>query len=105
MLFTELKILSTLANVNPLTCISMSNQEGKDRPKIININSNEPSFYPDSVKINKCGGSSNSINDPYVKLFVSDVVKNINLKVFNLMSRTNETNHIEWHETCKWKLD
>ena len=31
---------------------------------------------------------------------VSDIIKNINVKVFNLMSRTNET---EWHETCKCK--
>ena len=34
---------------------------------------------------------------------VPDVVKNLNVKVFNLMSRTNETRHIEWHETCKCK--
>ena len=34
---------------------------------------------------------------------VSDVVKNLNVKVFNLMSRTNETRHIKWHETCKCK--
>ena len=27
--------------------------------------------------------------------------KNLDIKVFNLMSRTNETRHIEWHETCK----
>ena len=33
----------------------------------------------------------------------SDVIKDINIKVFNLMSRTNETRHIEWHETCKCK--
>ena len=32
---------------------------------------------------------------------VPDVVKNLNVKVFNLMSRTNETRHIEWNETCK----
>ena len=25
-----------------------------------------------------------------------------NVRVFNLMSRTNETRRIEWHETCKW---
>ena len=30
-----------------------------------------------------------------------DVVKKLNVKVFNLMSRTNETRFIEWHETCK----
>ena len=34
---------------------------------------------------------------------VPDVVKNLNVKVFNLMSRTNETRHMEWHETCKCK--
>ena len=32
-----------------------------------------------------------------------DVVKNLNVKVFNLMSRINETRHIKWHETCKCK--
>ena len=45
---------SNLSNVNSLKCISMSNQECKARPEIININSNEPSFYPYSFKINKC---------------------------------------------------
>ena len=34
---------------------------------------------------------------------VPDVIKNLNVKVFNLMSKTNETRHIEWHETCKCK--
>ena len=35
------------------------------------------------------------------------VVKNINAKVLNLTLRTNETRHIEWHETrkCKFRLD
>ena len=30
-----------------------------------------------------------------------DVIKDLNVKVFNLMSRTNEARHIEWHETCE----
>ena len=30
-------------------------------------------------------------------------IKNTNVKVFNLMSRTNETRHIKWHKTCKCK--
>ena len=34
---------------------------------------------------------------------VPNVVKSLNVKVFNLMSRTNETRHIKWHETCKCK--
>ena len=31
----------------------------------------------------------------------NDAVKNLNVKLFNLMLRTNETRHIKWHETCK----
>ena len=36
-------------------------------------------------------------------MFVPDVVTNVNVKVFNLMTRTNKTSYIEWHETCKCK--
>ena len=59
----------------------------------MNINSDEPSFYPYSVEINKYSGSSKNINNPYAKLCVPDAVKNINVEVFNLMSRTNEARH------------
>ena len=50
-------------------------------------------------KTSKCSGSCNNINDPYAKICVPDVVKDLNVKVFNLMSRTNETRYIKWHET------
>ena len=90
-----------LSNVNSLECVSMNNQECEIRTEIINLNTNEPMFYPYSIKINKCKGSCNTINDPYAKICVSDEIKNTNVKVFNLMSRTNETRHIKWHKTCK----
>ena len=76
-------------NYNSLKCVSMNNQECKVRLKIINIYSNEPLFYPYSVIISKCSGSCNNMNDPYAKLYVPDVVKNMNVKAFNLISRTN----------------
>ena len=60
-------------------------------------------FFLFSIKASKCSGSWNNINNPHAKLCVRDAVKNLNVKVFNLMSRTNETRHIEWHETCKCK--
>ena len=81
----------------------MNNQECTVRPEIININNNEPTFYPYSIKVDKCNCSCNNINDPYSKFSVPNVVKNINVKVFNLMSGTNETRHIKWLETCKCK--
>ena len=75
----------------------MNNQECKIRPEITNINSNEPLFYLYSVKISKFSGSCSNVNNPYAKLCVPDIVKNTNMKAFNLMSRTNETRYIEWH--------
>ena len=72
----------------------MNNQACKARPKIVNVNSNNPIFYPFSIKTSKCSGNCNDINDPYSKICVPDVVKNLNVKVFNLMSRTNETRHL-----------
>ena len=58
-------------------------------------------FYPFSIKINKCSGNCNNVNDPYAKTCLPDVIKNLNVKVYNLMSLTNETRHVEWHKTCK----
>ena len=89
------------SNVNSLECFSMNNQESKSRTKIIDVNNNEPVFYSYSIKVSKCSGSYNNINDPYAKLCVPDVVQNINVKAFSLMSRVNKTRHIIWHETCK----
>ena len=80
-------------SANSLSYISMNNQECKVRPEIVNVNSDEPVFYPFSIKTSKCSGSCNNINDPYAKMCVPDVVKNLNVKVFNLMPRTNETRH------------
>ena len=84
-----------------LNCVSLSNQECKVRPKIADIDSNNPMFYPFSIKVNKCSGNCNNINDPYAKICVPDTVKDLNVTVFNLMSRNNEVRHIKWHETCK----
>ena len=99
--FPGLKILSSSSRVNSLSCISMNNQECKVRPQIVNVNSDEPVFYPFSIKTSKCSGSCNNINDPYAKMCVPDVVIYLNVKVFNPMSRTNETRQIKWHATCK----
>ena len=99
--FLGLTILSSFTNASSLSCISMINQEFKARSQIVNVNSNNPIFYPFSIKISKCSGNCNNINDPYSKICVPDIIKNLNVKVFNLVSRTNETRFVEWQETCK----
>ena len=104
--FTAITFFSyNVLNVNSLECVSMNNQKCKIRSEIINVDTNEPVLYPFSIKVNKCSGSCNNINDPYAKMCAPDVVKNIfkKVKVFSLMSFSNQTRHIEWHETCKCK--
>ena len=67
----------------------MSNQECKARPEIVNINNNNPIFYPFSVKASKCSNNCNNIklnncnniNDPCSKICVADVVNDLNVKV------------------------
>ena len=74
--------LSSLVGTTSLNCISIKNQECKIRPEIININSNNPIFYPFSIKTNKCSGNCNNINNPYAKFCVPDAIKDLNAKVF-----------------------
>ena len=100
-LFLSNLVSGNSLNAFPLSCISMSNQECKARPKIINISNNSSIFYPFSIKTSKCSGNYSNINDPYAKIYVRDVVKDLKVKVFNLMLRTNETKNIKRHETCK----
>ena len=85
--FTAITYFSfNVLSVNSLECISMKNKECKVREEVINVNTYNPVFYPFSVKVNKCRGNyKNNINDPYDRLCVPNVVRNINLKVFNLM--------------------
>ena len=101
MFFTGLAFLSTLINVNSLSRISMNNQEYKVRLQIVNVNGDNPVFFIFSIKTSNCSGSCNNINNPLAKLCVPVVVKSLNIKVFNIVSGTNETRRRESHETCK----
>ena len=65
-LFGELTLLSsviplsaaplnaTQLGATPKKYVSMTNQECKVRPELVNVNSNEPVFYPFSIKKSKC---------------------------------------------------
>ena len=55
-----ISIFSTL-KVKALECVSVITETCMSRPKIINLNADEPVFYPLSIKVNKCGGDCNNI--------------------------------------------
>ena len=77
-----LAIIFLVSSVNSLKCVLIKNQECKVRDVIVN---NEYMFYPFSLKINRCNGICNSSNNPYSRVCVPNVVKNITAKVFDLM--------------------
>ena len=51
--FIGLTILS-FTNANSLSCISMNSQECKTRPQVIDVNGDEPEFFPFSIETSKC---------------------------------------------------
>ena len=73
----------------------MNNQKCKVRPQIVNLNGDDSVSFLFSIKTNKCNGSFHNINNLYAKLCVPEVIKNLNVKVLNPLSRANETRHIE----------
>ena len=50
MFFIRLRVLSGFTDANSLSCISMNNQECKTRPQVINVNGDEPVFFPFSIE-------------------------------------------------------
>ena len=93
--------LFSILEVKTLECVSLINEKCMSRPNIIDLNKDEPVFYPLSIKVNKCSGDCNNIKDPMAKLCVSNIFEDMNIKAFNLLARINETRKIVWHETCK----
>ena len=44
-----------------------------------------PFFIFFNIKLSKWSGNGNNINNPYTKICIPDVAKDINVKVFNRM--------------------
>ena len=86
-----------------LQYVSVVNQKCMPRPKILDVNEGvgEALFYPYNVLVNKCSGSCDTINNPMAKLFVPNVIKRVNMQVYNFLMMLNETRNVLWHESCK----
>ena len=86
-----------------LECRSVVNQKCMSGPKILDVNEDvgEALFYPYNVLVNKCSGSCNTLDNPMTKLSVPNVIKRVNMQVYNFLMMLNETRNILWHESCK----
>ena len=84
MINSAISLLSIL-KVNTLQYLSVINRECMPRPKILDVNEGvgEVLFYPYNVLVNKCSGSCNTLDDPMAKLCVPNIIKRVNMKVYN----------------------
>ena len=57
--------------------------------------------FPYNIKVNKCNGNCNNIINPYAKVCIPDIMKNVTVKIFDLMTLVNTTKQITFHESCK----
>ena len=55
--------------------------------------------FPYDIKINRCSGNCNIITNPYAKVYVPDIIKNVTVKMFDLMALTNKTKQVIFHES------
>ena len=58
-------------------------------------------IFPYDIKVNRCSGNYNNITNPYAKVCVPDIIKNVTVKMFDLMTLTNKTKQVIFHESCK----
>ena len=97
MINSAISLFSTL-KVNALECVSVINQKCMMRPKILDVNEGvgEALFYPYNGLVNKCSGSCNTLDNPMTKLCVPNVIKRVNMQVYDFLMRLN----VLWHESC-----
>ena len=95
--------LFSIIKTKALECVSVVNQKCMSRPKMLDVNEGigEALFYPYNVLVNKCSGSCNTLDNPMSKICVPKIIKNVNIKIYNLLIRLNETRNVLWHESCK----
>ena len=95
--------LFSIIKTRALECVSVINRKCMSRPKILYVNEGvgEALFYPYNVLVNKCSGSCDTLDNPMAKLCVPNIIKRINMKVYNFLMRLNETRNVLWYEICK----
>ena len=101
-------LLTGLINGSDHTkCLSLSNMKCMTQPFLINLHPNEYSqefhYYPFAVKLNRCVESCNTLNDLSNKVCVPNKTEDLNLRVFNMITRINESKTLTKHISCDCK--
>ena len=77
------------------------------QPTLINLHPNEYNqeihYYPFSVKLDRCAGSCNTLNDLSNKVCVPNKTEDLNLSVFNMITGINKSKTLTKHISCECK--
>ena len=75
---------------NHTKCVPLSNQKCMTRPTLIELLPNEYSqefhYYLFAVKLDRCVGSCNTLNDLFNKVCIPNKTEDLNLIVFNMIT-------------------
>ena len=92
---------------NHTKCVSLSNQKYMTQATLINLHSNEYSqdfhYYPFAVKLHRCVGTCNTLNDLSNEVCVPNKIEDLNLSVLNMITGINESKTLTKHISCKFK--
>ena len=79
------------------------------QPTLINLHSNEFNqefyYYPFAVKLDRCVGSCNTLNDLSNKVCIPNKTEDINLSMFNMIKGINELKTLTKHISCECKCN
>ena len=70
------------------------------RPTLIDLNPVELKYYPIMICLHKCNGSCNVLSP---KKCVPKIIKDINVKVFNMITNKNEAKTMTKYISCDCK--
>ena len=88
-------------------CISSNNEPCMARPTLIDFNPSESNqqlrCYSLMVNLDKCNGSCITFDDPAGRICVSNKTENVNINVFNMITKNFESKTLKQHISCKCK--
>ena len=100
-------LIDTVSISSHTKCVSLSNQKCMTQPTLISLNPNEYSqelnYYSFTVKLDRCVGSCDTLNDLSNKVCVSNKTEGLNLRVFNMITKINESKTSTKHKSCECK--
>ena len=92
---------------NHTNCVLLSDQKCMIQPTLTDLHPNEYSqewyYYPFAVKLNRCVGSCNTLNDLSNKVCAPNKPEDLNLSVFNMITGINKSKTLTKHISCECK--